>query len=579
MRKKFFTVLTLIAITLCPGYTRAQQNSSKPPATDDAQTALRDKAYALLESLAGQLGTMQSAENRVRIGSNIAWSLWSHNEAKAREVLASVQQDINSGLQVPQSEDQEDVQSLLVFMRLRTETVQRIAQHDPELAFEFFQATALSPDLKLSEQVKAGQVQLEGQLAKQIAANNPKIALQLARKLLEHGFPDELIVLVRKLNRNHKELAMDLYKDIVQKLSEGDLIKEWDFALNLAHSFAPPEVRESDFRDLINIFVKAAVDNGCTKKLSEEDPRAEICSGLTPALSLIAKVNPSRAKQLAHWKSEDNEEGFYKAPSVYPELQEVLDEGTVDEAVALTAKYPDMAVTILWRAFRKAESEGDFEKAEKIANDPSVEKEQREHMLMELEPNRRQLAINEQTMADIAKQLEEMKSSDQQVVYLMAVASQLGERDPKIALKLMNQAGQIIDTMKPGQMQTMMRLGLAMLYCYHKSDRGFRIMESLLPKLNELVDASAKLDGYGTRYLRDGEWNMTGDGLIGQLLTSLAHNATYFAWCDFDRAVTLTGQFDRAEIRMMAQLKLAQGILAGPPKLIPLRMSTVEYIY
>jgi hypothetical protein len=34
--------------------------------------------------------------------------------------------------------------------------------------------------------------------------------------------------------------------------------------------------------------------------------------------------------------------------------------------------------------------------------------------------------------------------------------------------------------------------------------------------------------------------------------------------CDFDRAVSLAAQFDRQELRMMAQLKLAQGILAGP---------------
>jgi hypothetical protein len=59
---------------------------------------------------------------------------------------------------------------------------------------------------------------------------------------------------------------------------------------------------------------------------------------------------------------------------------------------------------------------------------------------------------------------------------------------------------------------------------------------------------------------------MTGAGSVGSLLTNLARNAGYFAWSDFDRAVTLTGQFERSEIRMMAQLKLAQGILAGPPK-------------
>jgi hypothetical protein len=49
---------------------------------------------------------------------------------------------------------------------------------------------------------------------------------------------------------------------------------------------------------------------------------------------------------------------------------------------------------------------------------------------------------------------------------------------------------------------------------------------------------AAKLDGYDNRYLRDGEWNMTGEGGIGNLLTKLAQNAGYFVWFDFDRAVS-----------------------------------------
>lgn len=120
--------------------------------------------------------------------------------------------------------------------------------------------------------------------------------------------------------------------------------------------------------------------------------------------------------------------------------------------------------------------------------------------------------------------------------------------------------------MKPGQEQTEAQMGLAMMYCFEKSDRGFAIMESMVPKLNDLVAAAVKLDGYDNRYVRDGEWNMTGEGGIGNLLTRLAQNARYFAWCDFDRAVNLAAQFERPEIRLMAQLKLAQGILAGPPK-------------
>ena len=87
-----------------------------------------------------------------------------------------------------------------------------------------------------------------------------------------------------------------------------------------------------------------------------------------------------------------------------------------------------------------------------------------------------------------------------------------------------------------------------------------------LPKLNELISAAMKLDGYDAISVRDGEWNMSASGSVGDLLTKLAQNASSFAWLNFDRALSMTRQFERPEIRMMAQLKLAQGILSGTQK-------------
>ncbi len=99
-----------------------------------------------------------------------------------------------------------------------------------------------------------------------------------------------------------------------------------------------------------------------------------------------------------------------------------------------------------------------------------------------------------------------------------------------------------------------------------KSDRCFTMMESLVRKMNKLVAAATELYLFDNLYLRNGEWNMTAEGGVGSLLTGMAQNAVYFALYDFDRAVVLAEQFERREIRMMAQLKLAQGLLDGPPK-------------
>jgi hypothetical protein len=567
LRKKFLPFLILIIVALRPVCVSAQQKSSTSQTKDAAETELREKAYQLLETLAGQVNTMQSPENRARIGSNIAGSLWPHNEARARELFAMVQQDINTGLQVTESDDPEDERTLMVFLRLRADTINRIAKHDPELAFDFFKATALNPDLKLSEQVRAAERALETDLARQVAASSPDLALRLARKILTRGgFSDELRKIVRQLNRKHKTQAQALYKDIVQKLSEVDLAEDWDarqFALTFASSFAASEIDEESFNQLLNLFVKAAGAAGCNRKVDNDDyERIRVCRSFGPAIGFIKKVNPARAAQLEQWDTNE----YYWRPSRYSELEETIEDSPIDDVLALAGKYPDMEDDIRWRAFRKALYDGNIEAARKIAEEYGNKPEQQKRMLAELGVDKERPAVTDEALAEVQRRLNEIKGAEQQVMYLASVADAFGEHDTKAALKLLNQASRIVDTMKPGREQIMSQMGLAMVYCLQKSNRGFAIMESLVPKLNELIEASAKLDGLERRYLRNGEWNMTGEGTLGALLTGLAQNAGYFGRCDFDRAVTLSAQFERTEIRMMAQLKLAQGVLAGPSR-------------
>src|SRR6185369_10479950 len=92
--KQSLRYLLLVLLAVSPAKTFSQQ-------VDDKQTneVLRQKAYKLLDSLADQIGSLQSNENRARMGSNIARSLWPHNEAKAREMFVTATKEIKEALQ------------------------------------------------------------------------------------------------------------------------------------------------------------------------------------------------------------------------------------------------------------------------------------------------------------------------------------------------------------------------------------------------------------------------------------------------------------------------------------------------
>ena len=560
----------LSALMLIVALTFFQQHAQAQIKSENAQTKnteLREKAFTALESLAGELNTLQSAENRARIGANIADSLWKHDETKARALFQLVQDDIKSHLTIPENlRDAKEMQTLLVFLKLRSDTLDRIVQHDPELAFSFFKATEVDLD-KLPHYLIDEQRHLDLRLSQKLAADNPEVALRLARMALARGFSYGLLETLAQLDRKHKEQASILYKEIVQKLRDTDIKADWQarqFAETLVSRFQPPAIDESAFKDFVAVFVAAAAANGCDAK-SAEDDQNDFCQWVRSIRLYVEQFNSRVPKKKQRTPSGDEYDAA-RIVEAQAALETVSGEGTIDDVLVLAEKYPDVADAIYWRALQMARGAGELERMRKIAEEYKGSPEGREQMLLEVARAERAAKFDEEQMAELQKQLNETPRIEERIMLLMAAAYRAGAGNRKMALRLINRAEQIVETMRPGKEQSTNQIGVAILYCLENDERGFAIMEAVVPKLNSLVDAAVKLDGYDTSYLRDGEWNMSAGGQIGELLTQLAEGAQFFAWSDFDRAMNLAAQFERPEIRMMAQLKLAQGVLAGPHK-------------
>lgn len=561
-----FSVLLLLAFVLVYGRAHGQQSQS---GRDDARAAdaeLRNKAIGLLESVADQIGTLQSPENRARLGSNIAALLWKHNEQRARTLLASVQNDINAGLQKVDEDKRTQNQTRMVFLKLRMDTVERIAKLEAETALAFLQATEPDPELTKSYEIADLTRNLELRLANQIAAENPELALKLGRKSLARGYSNDLLRLLRLLQRKDKEKAESLYEEFVAKLVSNGLTQHsaaFYFAQNLARSFKPPVVDEQPYRELIKLFIDTAFKHGC-EKATAKDNETYFCRELASLLPQMEKVDSSRTAELKRWEPEPEQSRY--DPIVFQEVEELMQTGTIDEVLALAVKHPQLRQHIHWRAITMAEAAGDIERARKLASEHIDHPETRRETLARLDRTQSWLEMTAEKLVEAQAILNKIPNQHAKIIFLLHLANQFGVKDRKLALKLLSQASEMIDSMKPGREQTELELSLAMLYCVEKDERGFDRMQSLMPKLNELVAAAIKLDGYDSHNVRDGEWNMSSQGSVGSLLTTLSQGAGYFGWCDFDRAVNLASQFERTEIRLMAQLKLAQAILGGRPK-------------
>ena len=561
MSHRSFFVGIILSVLLFSFSARSQQPAPLRGLDESGAVALRKKAIDLLESVAGQVDSLHSAENRARIGSNVAELLWNHDEKRSRSLFAAVEADIKTAFNDSDLNDAANTRTLQVFWQLRTDILDRIAKHDPDLALEFLRATRFPSGTRLRYETSDLEKVLELRLARQIAANNPQLALKLGRQSLAKGFSPDLLSVLSQLQAKDREASLSLYKEIVDKLKGANLAQDQEateLALNLARSFQPPKADEQVYRDLIGVVLASALANGCADA-ADDPPR--ICYEIGSVFSRIEKYYALRTAPLKRWADDAQDAPQIEARAL---VSEAYEKGTVDEILALAVRYPEMQAQIYWAAMMKAKESGDVARARQIASD-FPDEGQRRNMLATIESDLVWRSMNAEKLALVQQQLSLVTGNEERIQFLLHVASQVGGNDRKTALGLLNQAGQIIESTKPGKIQLGGQIALAMLYCSLKSDRGFTIMETVMPSLNELVAAAAALDGFENNYLRSGEWNMTGEGFVGGLLTRLAQNAGYFAGQDFDRSVTLANQFERPELRLMAELKLAQSVLATQP--------------
>jgi hypothetical protein len=131
-------VSLLLSIILFSVSVVGQKPATAEPSSKDDE--IREKAFKLLGAVAGQLNTLQSAQNRARIEGNLAALLWEHDEQRARQILNDAADDLRT-LSMRSDEPRKWFITLEIVLNLRSNIVNRMAKHDPEVALRFLRST------------------------------------------------------------------------------------------------------------------------------------------------------------------------------------------------------------------------------------------------------------------------------------------------------------------------------------------------------------------------------------------------------------------------------------------------------
>jgi hypothetical protein len=578
----FWSILAAAALSQD---TPAAENPGDPPKQEqskqDNKKEAQKQALALLEQVVAESRSLNLPQNQVVAEQTALELLWKRDRTRAKALVADITGRV---IELQNRADSDlDSQHATTVYQLRMEMIQTLAGLDPRLALNFLQSTRTAGARDSTER------QLEYTLTTQVANSDASMALSLARKSLKDGLSFQLAGIYSSLAQNNPEAADELAQDIVSKLRSEDFASNrqaWYFAMNFLGQVAPqnsgqaggkhgapstsatakragsggggsaqsnPEIA----KQLTDILVAAA--------LSPNMPQ-DMVRGLQPYSDTLEEYAPAKANQLEHQFSQVQQSADPQART-WEEFNKVNSHGSVDDSLAVISQAsPDMRSGMYQQVAWKAASLGDYMRARQIAMDDIADPLQRTQMLREITKQAAFQAAGHDNF-DLARDLMEgFRPAEEHATVLAQLAHSAASRgQAKMARSLLEQARGLLDSRPENAVQLNALLQIAQAYADVAPASGFQIVESLTAQLNELISASAMLDGFTpySRSFESGEMLLHNGYVADSLVRPFADTLAALATVDFARAKAVADSMQPPEARVLAHVAIIKKTLVN----------------
>ena len=601
MRVKF-QILLLVLCLLLPVSSFAQtpstQEKAKTAQPTEEQVAREKKAMELIEELIAETQNLRLPENRAHIQATVAEVLWSRDEKRARALFADAVGNIGQ-LMAKDPNDPQNNNIRGIITNLRYEIIQMVARHDAGLAREFLVTTRQPVDPNYRGPDVDGD--LEMSLAAQMAANDPKLALQLAEENLSKGLSSQAIDAMMRLQRIDKEAANKLLDDIIKKIKGTDLTSNQQassMAINLLRIMmqpvrpvqlsAPgeptqtasstsqpppaPAYSEQSIRDLIDYIAKSALNTLSSANLNILNPASQnsaraLYNGLQPLMAQIEKYSPAQAQQLRA-RFGQLTGGASNTNQVMQDFRTLQQTGASADVLmdAVSKAPPDARPSMYMNVAMRLANQGEIDKAKQVANDNIPDQNMRKAVLQNIDGQIAMQAIQKGKVED-AKQLIAQARTDEEKIqlYCRLASTVAGKGDKKAAGQLLEEARGVLGSRVENMNQLNAQVQLATTYAPIDAEHAFEIIDPVIDQINALAAASVVLDSFQQpgqqRSFKDGElvWNGN-NNTFNQYIRMMGP----LARIDFDRAKQAADRFSRGDVKILAHLAIVQGVLSTP---------------
>jgi hypothetical protein len=593
IRQRLLSAFALAALLFVPAQAQTPEDASpldqqqKIEKELEKKKELERKTFALLDEIIGSAASLKLPENRALILSSAADLLWTRDEKRARSLFKDALNNLSAtAIRFNPQMSNDQRRAYQIYTQQRTEILKMIARHDVDLALEMLRASRLPASAVTAAgknaQLPDEDMRLEQSLAVQVAANDPKRALQMAEDSLAKGLSFGLLDLLAHLNDGDKELAGRFASDIVDKLRSESLTMNQEAAWvavvllrmgiqpeddgsgtyislgSMGGGRTPLKLDERQIRDLLEMVTTAAL--GGTQ-------HQQLLLNLIPSLMPeIEKRMPERAAPLRRRIAEfartlDPQE------RMFTEYQELIQRGTIEAILEAAAKAPDKTRSMLYeQAAWKAMSKGDEERARQIVNDNIRDSSTRDRMLEGLDRMSLWDALRKEKLNEVRQKLARIKSKEERASILTQLAfSAAVKKERKLALELINEALPLVNFKPKGDTELYTLLQVGRVYALVEPVKAFEMIESLINQANDLLAAASVLSGFmlPSGVFRKGEMVLpTGYANVSTRFRQLGKEIAALALLNFERTKAAADKFQRNEARIMARLFIAQGVLS-----------------
>lgn len=413
-----------------------------------------------------------------------------------------------------------------------------------------------------SGQYAANEIQNEQQLIGMAADQDPTRAIALVRDSLKRGVSYQTLSLLQKILMKDAEAANKLTEEAVGKLLGTAITPENTQVLDTMGYFFRELVREAGPKEL-----KLTVPDELIRQIVDKmtaawlDENATGLYGYSGATAAMEKYAPDRMARVKEKFDKINKQNQGQHGEEYSRL--LGSDLPVEEMVSRAEKLPRyMRNEVYRRAAQKLADGGALAQAEKLIED-NMDESEAENYLGQIGTNNAYRVIGAGKFEEANDAIAHIPNPDQRINLLIHLANSIYNKDPKAndkwAASVLGQALALVPDEPETYEEITSYFNIAAAEAQIDTEASFRMVEAVIPMLNELSQANAtiaKLRNNGN--FRQGEFQIT-NGQYALGVYGLDNVLSILKEKDFGRVVQVTNGFTRADTRLAFQLQLIDG--------------------